>query len=176
MRQVSPLLAAVGAALLLGSCSPKAQSQPVRTFNMGEKVTVGHMVYTVFDTKWMPQLPVEPTPRVPKNRFFLVRMTAVNGGGSDVILPDMSIEDDNGNTYPALNNGEGVPLWIGSLRKIAPAEAAQGNVVFDVPPRHYKLHVTDESGDQAALIDIPLSFTSEAPDLQPLPPTPPPAK
>jgi Domain of unknown function (DUF4352) len=167
MRQVSPLLAAVCAALLT-SCSPKAESQQVRTFNMGEKVTVGHMVYTVFETKWLTQLPTEPTPRVPKNRFFLVRLTAVNGGGGDVIVPDMSIEDDNGNTFAALTNGEGVPQWLGSLRKIAPAESAQGNVVFDAPPRHYKLRVTDEGGDQAALIDIPLSFNSETPDLQPL--------
>jgi hypothetical protein len=45
------------------------------------------------------------------------------------------------------------------------AESAQGNVVFDAPPRHYKLKVTDETGDRTALIDIPLTFGSETPDI-----------
>ncbi len=127
------------------------------------------MVYTVFETQWLTQLPQQPTPRIPKDRFFLIRLTAVNGGGGDVILPDMTIEDDNGNTYPALSNGDGIPQWIGRLRKIPPAESAQGNVAFDAPPRHYKLRITDENGEEAALVDIPLSFNSEMPSQAPIP-------
>ena len=136
---------------------------------MGEKVTVGHMVYTVFETKWETQLHQEPTPRVPQNRFFLIRLTAVNGAGGDVMVPDMTIEDDNGNTFQALTSGDGVPQWLGPLRRVAPAESASGVVAFDAPPRHYKLRVSDENGEAAALIDIPLSFNSEAPDLAPIP-------
>jgi len=43
----------------------------------------------------------------------------------------------------------------------------QGNLVFDVAPRHYKLRVTDEEGQHTALIDLPLEFNAEAPDLAP---------
>jgi hypothetical protein len=93
----------------------------------------------------------------------------MNGGGDDVLIPDMSIEDDSGNAYPALSNGEAVPQWLGSLRKVAPAEAASGNVAFDAPPRHYRLKVSDESGEKSAYIDIPLSFNSEAPAEVPIP-------
>jgi hypothetical protein len=76
----------------------------------------------------------------------------------------MSLVDDSGNTLQELSNGDGAPQWIGSLRDIRPAETAQGNLLFDAPPKHYKLRVTDESGERAALIDIPLSFNSESPE------------
>ncbi len=52
---------------------------------------------------------------------------------------------------------------IGALRTVRPAEAAQGMVAFDGPPRHYKLRGADEDDQQAALIDIPLSFGAEPP-------------
>ena len=42
---------------------------------------------------------------------------------------------------------------------------ASGNVLFDAPPRHYKLKIQDEDSDHAALIDIPLNFVSETPDV-----------
>jgi hypothetical protein len=71
--------------------------------------------------------------------------------------------DDNGQTYPELTDAHDVPQWIGALRTVKPAEAAQGNLVFDVPPRHYRLQVPDEDNQAAALIDIPLSFGSELP-------------
>jgi hypothetical protein len=160
---------AVCAAVILSACSSAPKQEPARTYAMGEKVTVGHMVYTVIETRWLTQLPMQPTPRIPTNRFFLVRVSVVNGAGGDQILPDMTVEDDNGGSFPALTNGDGVPQWIGTLRKISPAESATGNVVFDVAPRHYKLRVSDENGDNTALIDIPFSFDSEAPSLPPLP-------
>ncbi len=168
MHRIPPVLAAVGAAFLMSACRG-ASHPPIRVFNLGEKAMVGHMVYTVFETQWLMQLPQQPTPRIPKNRYFLIRLSAVNGGGSEVILPDMTIEDDNGNSYSALTDGEGIPQWIGGLRKVAPAEAAQGNIAFDAPPKHYRLRVTDENGDETAYVDIPLSFNSEMPTVPPVP-------
>jgi hypothetical protein len=82
-----------------------------------------------------------------------------------VIVPNFSIEDDNGNTYPELSSGEGVPQYIGYLRSVKPAQAQQGNALFDAPPRHYKMKLADESGEKLAYVDIPLSFVSETPDL-----------
>ena len=46
-----------------------------------------------------------------------------------------------------------------------PMPQIQGNVLFDAPPRRYKLKLADETGDRAALVDIPLNFGSETPDI-----------
>lgn len=151
------------AALLLTGCSQP--SFPVRTYPMGDKVNLGHLVYTVYETQWLTQAGTAPAIRLPQNRFFLVRISAGNSGGGDLMVPNLTVEDDQGHSYPELQNGDGIPQYIGYLRSVAPAEAAAGNLVFDCPPGHYKLRVTDEDGERAALIDIPLSFTSETPEV-----------
>ena len=61
-------------------------------------------------------------------------------------VEDSVLEDDNGNTYPELSSGEGVPQYIGYLRSVKPAQSAQGNAIFDAPPRHYKMKIADETG------------------------------
>ena len=156
------LTAAVGAAALTSGCS-QGEAFPVRTYPMGDKIELGHIIYTVFETQWLTHVGEAPNERVPQNRFFLVRMSAVNSGGSEVIVPNVTIEDDTGKTYPELSDGSGIPQWIGFLRQVKPADSVQGNVLFDAPPKHYKLRVTDESGERAALVDIPLSFGAETP-------------
>lgn len=164
------LPAAVAVALLLAACGDSGdRPSVVQTVNLGERVTLGHIVYTVFDTQWLTHLGQGTEARVPQHRFFLVRMSAVNGYGTDLIVPNVSIEDDNGNSYRELSSGEGVPQYIGYLRKVKPAESQQGNVLFDAPPRHYKMKLTDETGEKVAYVDIPLSFVSETPDVAPLP-------
>ena len=49
------------------------------------------------------------------------------------------------------------------LRASIVAGEATGNLVFDAPPAHYKLRLTDENEDKAAYFDIPLSFFGEPP-------------
>lgn len=145
--------------------------ESVHTFSMGERVELGHIIYTVFDTQWMTQLGEGTTARIPQHRYFLIRISAVNSGGADVMVPNTSIVDDNGNTYAELSNGDNVPLWIGFLRQVRPAQAAQGNLLFDAPPRRYKLQLKDESGERTGVVDIPLAFGGEMPDapVSPLP-------
>jgi hypothetical protein len=135
---------------------------------MGERAPAGHIVYVVFETQWLTHLGEGADARVPENRFLLVRLTATNGAGEDVSVPDLTLQADNGTTYRELSNGDGVPQWIGYLRSVKPAEDVKGNALFDAPPAHYKLRVSDENRDSSALIDIPLSFGSETPDV-PLP-------
>ena len=156
------LFAAAVAALFLSGCGGRP---PARPYAMGEKVLIGHLNYTVFETQWLPQLGDQSAPRVPQNRFFLVRTSIVNSGAADVVAPNLSIEDDSGHVYQELSNGDGVPQWIGYLRQIKPADSAQGNLVFDAPPAHYKLRVLDEEGEHSAVIDIPLTFNAETPGL-----------
>jgi hypothetical protein len=149
----------------LPACSPKEEEPPVRTYLMGEQVLMGHLIYTVFERQWMPQIGSGLDARVPQNRFYLLRISVLNSGGADAIVPTISLVDDAGAAFPEIENGEGVPDFIGSLRQVAPAEIAQGNVVFDVLPKHYKLKVSDEDGRQAALVDLPLTFDPDAPDV-----------
>ncbi len=130
---------------------------------MGDKVYLGKLIYTVFETQYLTQLGEGLKARAPQNRFFLVRLSVVNGANSEIPVPNMTVEDDDGNTYSELTNGEGVPQWIGFIRPARPAEAVQGNVVFDAPPRHYKLRISDEGEEKQALIDIPLTFNAEMP-------------
>ena len=146
MRHVRLILltAVLSAAVLLTACSSSEASFPVRTHPMGDRVELGHIIYTVFETQWMTHIGEGPLARVPQNRFFLVRMTAVNSGSSDQIIPNMTIQDDNGKTYAEMSNGDGVPQWMGFLRSVKPADTAQGNIVFDAPPRHYKLRINLE--------------------------------
>jgi hypothetical protein len=154
--------------LLVAGCSSGPDKS--RTFAMGERVELGHIIYTVFETEWMTQIGSGLDAKVPQNRFFLVRLSAANSGSADVLVPNMSVVDDNGNAYPELPNGEGVPHWLGILRQAKPAEAAQGNVVFDAPPRHYKLRLTDDNEQKTAFVDLPLTFSAETPEL-PMPNT-----
>jgi hypothetical protein len=131
---------------------------------MGEKVELGHINYQVFETQWLTHMGEGTEARVPQQRFFLVRLSATNAAGADVVVPTMSVQDDNGNVSNELSDGAGVPQWAGYLRNVKPAESVRGNVIFDAPPRHYKLKLTDESGEKTAYVDIPLNFGSETPE------------
>jgi hypothetical protein len=157
---VVPLLAV----FLFSSCGDGERSFPVRTYTMGEKVELGHIHYQVFETQWLTHMGEGAEARIPQQRFFLVRMAAMNSAGGDVVVPTMTIQDDSGTVYNELSDGTGVPQWASYLRTVKAGESVQGNVLFDAPPRHYKMKVTDETGERTALIDIPLSFGSETPE------------
>ena len=151
------------------------------TYPLGERITLGHIVYVVYETQWLTHLGDPPDSRVPQHRFFLIRMSAVNGTSKEITVPNVTIEDDNGNSFPELSDGTGVPQYIGYLRRVKPAESVQGNLLFDAPPRHFKLKIADEDSERTALVDIPLAFTSESPEvpqveLKPATPQPNPPK
>jgi hypothetical protein len=159
------LLAVAAAASLLSSCGDSGEKFPVRTYKLGERITLGHIVYVVFETQWLTHIGEGVDARVPQQRFFLVRLSAVNSFGADIIVPNFTLEDDSGKTYPELSSGEGVPQYIGYLRSVKPAESQQGNALFDAPPRHYKMRIADETGEKIAYVDIPLTFVSDIPDV-----------
>ena len=130
---------------------------------MGERAQVGPLVYTVFDARWELSLGEQPAPRIPTNRFFIMNISAVNSAGTAVSIPTFTLLDDNGQVYQELDNGEGVKNWLGFVRRVRPAESAQGTIVFDVPQKRFQLRVADEE-DHFALINIPLSLGEPLPD------------
>ncbi len=156
--------AALAVALAAPGCAPRPAAA-VRTYAMGERIQLGSLIYNVFESRWLTQLGDGPAARVPENRFFLVRVSITNSGPKEVIVPILSVTDDGGNAFTELSNGDQVPQWIGYLRSIKPAESLQGNVVFDCSPRRYKIKLGDEGEQRAALVDIPLTFTAETPEI-----------
>ena len=153
----------------LAGCSSEQAQSSVLQYGMGEKVPVGRLTYTVFETQWATHFGEGVNARVPQNRFFLVRLSAVNGGSADAQVPNFTIEDDSGHSYNELTDGDQVPQWIGYLRSAKPADFVQGNVIFDAPPAHYKLRVSDDQ-HHMALVDIPLTFGAETPEITPVGP------
>jgi hypothetical protein len=153
------LPAALAALLFLNSCGPSKDT--VKVFDMGSRVEVGHLIYTVFETQWLPQIGAGDTARVPKNRFFLIRLSAVNSGSEELDVPNLTLVDDRGQTVEEMQDGDQVPQWIGFVRRVKPADSIAGNVVFDAEPKHYRLRVTDENGEKPALVDIPLNFNAD---------------
>jgi len=164
VRIVTSLTALV-AACFLSACGDGEKTYPVRTYTMGDRISLGHINYQVFETQWHTHLGDGADQRIPKHRFFMVRMSAINSAGADLIVPNFTIEDDSGNSYPELSEAEGVPQYIGYLRTVKPGESATGNALFDAPPRHYKMKIQDETGEKTAYVDIPLAFVSETPDV-----------
>ena len=159
-------LAVAGAAVFLCACQEKAK--PVPVYGLGEKVTVGHLVYTAFETRWQTQLGEGAGVRIPQNRFFIIHVTVTNSGGAPATVPNLVLEDDQGGTYTELSNGDQVSQWLGSLRQVAPADSIQGAVLFDVMPRRYRLRIFDENAAQSSLIDVPLNLNADTPSI-PLP-------
>ena len=154
----------LAAAWLTGCSSEPTATEPQRQYTMGEKIPVGRLTYTIFETQWATHFGEGIEARVPQNRFFMIRINVVNGGSGDAAVPAFTIQDDSGHTYEELSDGDAVPQWMGYLRSVKPADFAQGNVVFDAPPGHYRLKLADEQ-KHTALVDIPLSFGAETPDL-----------
>lgn len=158
----SHLLIALAALLLLSSCGG-GKNNEIKVFDVGSRVEAGHLIYTVFETQWLPQIGAGDTARVPKNRFFLIRLSAVNSGSEEMLVPNATLQDDQGNTLEELSDGDQIPQWVGYVRKVRPADSISGNIVFDAEPKHYRLRLTDENGEKPVIVDIPLNFSAETP-------------
>jgi len=157
-------IAAAAAAVLSTGCS-SGSDDSVRTYPMGKPAQVGGLAYNVYESHWMTQLGEAPATRVPEHRFFVIRLSVTNHGDAEAMVPPMTVENDKGQTFLELSNGDQVPQWMGLLRQLRPGASIQGTVVFDCPPGGYLLRVTDETETRAAKVDIPLTYTAETPEI-----------
>ena len=149
------------AGITITGCSSSPKARETKTFAAGEKATVDRLTYSVVDTEIHTRLGVDPNPRIPQDRYFLVQVAVSNGSNEDLTIPGMTLVDDSGKTYPELADGSGVPKWLGVLRKVSPGQTEQGFVVFDAPAVHYRLKLSDDTSDSDIYADIPLSFVHE---------------
>jgi hypothetical protein len=94
----------------------------------------------------------------------VLRVSVTNSGTEEVLVPAMQMIGPNNDSHPELMSGEGVPDWLGVVRRVEPAETMHGRVLFDLPRGDYRLRVTDEDLDPAqakvAMIEVPLRFES----------------
>jgi hypothetical protein len=54
--------------------------------------------------------------------------------------------------------------FFGVLHPVTP-ETTLGHAVFDAPPGHHRFWLSDDERERTALVDIPLSFVAEAPEI-----------
>ena len=134
------------------------------SYRMGERATVGKLIYNVTETQWKTTLGDNSTPRVPERRFLLVKLTVTNSGTEPVGLPLLRLFDANGNDHRELDNGDGVEGWMGYLRMLNGVETREGTLLFDVAPASYKLQITDGGDAENEIIgyvDIPLRMEAD---------------
>jgi hypothetical protein len=137
------IISVLAASLLLGGCGGGKDFAPKLEYSMGEKIPLGPLTYNVIETAWRSQLGSEFKVRIPQQRFLLISISATNGGGKEVSVPLLTLENQNGETFREVESGEGVDGWFGLLRNISPAQTQQGRIVFDVPLSSYRLRLTD---------------------------------
>jgi len=124
---------------------------------MGERVSVGPLVYTVQDAEWHDQLGEGLGARTPRHRFLVIRLSVTNSGIREADVPPMSLISPAGQVYEELSQGDGVPEWLGYLRAVKAAATEHGRVLFDAPSGSYRLRVGAAGDDEEtfALIEIP---------------------
>jgi len=152
------------AALALASCSGKKAGAGVMTFKMGERASVGKLIYTVTETEWKPTLGEGASARVPEHRFLMVRVNITNSGAELVHVPLLALYNEAGKEFRELDNGEQVSDWLGLLRRVSPAETLQGAMLFDVPPAAYRLQITDGGdleNEAISYVEIPLHMEAD---------------
>jgi len=162
---VKTRIAAGGILILAGLLAGCSHSEPPPSdASMGEKVKLGPLTYTVIDSAWQSQLGDDLKIRPAQQRFLLVSLSVTNGGGSDVSIPLLSLQNSDGRDFLESDNGEGVQNWMGLIRTISPAQTEQGRILFDVPLSSYRLRLTDGGGPGAekyGWVTIPLHIDVE---------------
>jgi hypothetical protein len=167
--KVRALILALGAPFILIGVGCKTTAPATLEYHVGDPAGVGPLTFNVVETRWKSQLDAFPTPRIPERNFLLVRVVVTNGGGTEMGIPFLKLENSKGETFIESENGGGVEHWLGLLRRISPAQTEDGWLLFDVPTNAYKLRVTDGAieNEHFAYIDIPLNIEPQVSPLAP---------
>ena len=134
-------------------------TKPPQIHQLGEKVQLGGVVFSVLDAEWATDIDAGgANAKTPQHRFLIVHLTIANTGSKEATIPLLHVIAADKAEHLELAEGQGVPSWLGILRTINPAESKDGRIVFDVPPGAYSLRITD-GGEQerelTALVVLP---------------------
>lgn len=160
----------VAVCLVLPGCGARQANRI--DYQMGERVVIGPLTYNVVESAWRSQLGEGFKLRLPQQRFLLITISVTNGGGKEVSVPLLTLENQNDQTFQELDNGEGVDNWFGILRTISPAQTQQGRIAFDVPLSSYRLRVTNGGSpgtERYAWVEIPLRMDADTGVESPVP-------
>jgi hypothetical protein len=139
---------------------------PVSVVHMGEKVQAGPLVYTVLEADWRAQLGEGAQIRSPSHRFLIIHLSVTNGGSETLSIPVLKLIDDTGHAYDESMDGQAVQSWLGLIRKLKPVDTMEGNILFDVEPKSYKLKLDDDANQGSlAMVELPLRFGLERPQM-----------
>lgn len=158
--QANQRLAAAALLTLAGLTAACNHGDPVAMEHpMGDKVTLGPLTYNVIENTWYSQLGEGFNLRSAQQRFMSITLSITNGGGGDVAVPLLSLENSDGHSFVEVDNGDGLQNWLGLLRTVGPAQTMEGKILFDVPLASYRLRLTDGGGPGAekyGWVTIPL--------------------
>ena len=159
LRQVALPSSCFALCLALCGCGAGGSANQSAVHQMGERVQVGPLIYTILEMEWLNELPGDASPRVPQNKFLTIRATVTNSGSREINMPLLNLVDEGNKQILEIDDGKGVEEWFGLYRAIKPADTLPGRLVFDVKPGNYKLMLSD-GGDLekeiTALVAIPL--------------------
>lgn len=153
--------------LLAAACGCTGR-KPEPVHPMGTPIEVGGLSYTVLGTEWRDDLQTDFGPRKPQHRFLLVTVSITNNGPQDANAPLLAVVGADGRETLELDKGDGVPQWLGLIRRIGSTQTQTGVLLFDVPPGDYRLRVSsggDVEHEKTALIALP--YRVEAPGARP---------
>ena len=135
---------------------------PPQYHPMGERAQMGIFSVIASETVWSNGFGEGPAAHTPTHRFLAVKLTIVNSGANETLVPAFRLLDSAGKTYEEVQDAQGFPGWLGYLRKLKPADTLDGVVLFDAPPHSYDLAMEEDSGQLSLVrISLPLRFTPE---------------
>jgi Domain of unknown function (DUF4352) len=164
MMNRAPFFSLVLLLVALGGCGSGGDSTRI-DYPMGERVTVGPLTYNVIETVWRSQLGDAFKLRLPDQRFLLLTISVTNGGGQEMSVPLLTLENQSGESFRESDDGEGVDNWFGVLRTLSPAQTQQGRILFDVGLSSYRLRVSDggsPGNERYAWVQIPLRIDTDS--------------
>ena len=111
---------------LAGCSNQKVTEARNITYNMGERVEVKGVVYSVLDAEWLPSIGEGADQKLPKHRFLVLRVAITNGTGAQVNVPFLSLEGGKGDPIMEVDDAKGLPQWLGIVRLVNPAQTEDG--------------------------------------------------
>ena len=139
---------------------------PVNVFKIGDKVQAGPLIYSILEADWHERLGTGEQARPAQRRFLVVHLNVTNSGAEVLSVPGLRLLDDDGRLLSETIDGRNVPSWLGLIRRLKPADTLDGNILFDVEPKSYKLRLDGESdAGQLTLVEMPLRFGLDTPQM-----------
>lgn len=131
--------------------------QTVETHQVGDRIELGGVVYTVQEADWETEIQTGGGTRTPQHRFLVIRLTISNKSNKEVTLPLLNAVKGGAETLE-LSEGLGLDDWLGILRTLNPTETKTGRIVFDMPMGSYSLRITDggePEKERTAMVALP---------------------